>query len=104
MSEMERSKVLTNRLSTRIVNEDEEWVATLDETVSSADARSGHLPRKGYKAVTCLHDFKFLSTEKRVYALSKHGLRQTRHVRVRPGVGWCIVARVPCTGCHVVGN
>jgi hypothetical protein len=50
-----------NRLSARIVNEDEEWVATFDETVSSADARSGHLPRKRYKAVTCLHNFKFAS-------------------------------------------
>jgi hypothetical protein len=63
MSEMERNEVLTNRLSTRIVNKDEEWVATLDETVSSADARSGRLPRKGCKAVTCLQDFKFLSIE-----------------------------------------
>jgi hypothetical protein len=57
MSEMERNEVLTNRLSARIVNEDEEWVTTFDETISSADARSGHLPRKRYKAVTCLHDF-----------------------------------------------
>jgi hypothetical protein len=43
------------------VNEDEEWVATFDETVSSADARSDRLPRKRYKAVACLHDFEFLS-------------------------------------------
>jgi len=60
MSEMEKNEVLTNRLSTRIVNEDEEWVATFDETVSSADARSDHLPRKRDIAVTCLYDFKFL--------------------------------------------
>jgi hypothetical protein len=45
------------------VDEDEEWVATFDETVSSADARSSHFPRKRYIAVTCLHDFKFLSIE-----------------------------------------
>ena len=54
---------MTSRLSARIVNEDEVWVATLDETVSSADTRSGRLPRKRYKAVTCLYDFKFLSIE-----------------------------------------
>ena len=45
------------------MNEDKEWGATFDGTVSSADARSGHFPRKRYKAVRCLQDFKFLSIE-----------------------------------------
>lgn len=57
---MERNGVLTNRLSARIVNEDEEWVTTFNETISSANARSAHLPRERYEAVTCLNDFKFL--------------------------------------------
>ena len=45
------------------MNEDDEWVATFDETVSSADMQSRHFPRKRYKAVRCLQDFKFLSIE-----------------------------------------
>ena len=85
------------------MDEDEEWVAPFDETVPSADARSDHLPREGYKAVTRLYDFKFLSIE-RVYATCKLGLWQTSHVRVRPGEGCCIVAHGPYTGCRLVGN
>jgi hypothetical protein len=33
-----KGKGLTNRLPARIVNEDEKWVATFDETVPPADA------------------------------------------------------------------
>jgi hypothetical protein len=109
MSEMEarkkreRERRLTNRLSTRVVNEDEERVATFDETVPSADARRGHLTRERYKAVTCLNDFKFLSI-KYVYRINKHRRWQTSHVRVRSGEGWCIVVHVPYTGRHLSGN
>jgi hypothetical protein len=94
---------LTHRLSARIVDEDEKWVATFDETVPPADARSGHLPRERHKSVTCLDDFKFLSIE-RVYAICKLGRWKTSHVRVRPGGGLCIVARAPYIGCHLVEN
>lgn len=38
-------------------------MATLGETVSSADTRSDHLPRKGHITVTRLYDFEFLSIE-----------------------------------------
>src|SRR6267154_501119 len=86
MREMERNEVLTNRLSARIVNEDEEWVATLDETVSSADARSGHLPRKRYEAVTCLHDFKFLSIEN--VCMRYTNTDGDKHVTYASGLEW----------------
>jgi hypothetical protein len=42
------------------VDEDEEWVAPLQETVPPADARSDHLPCERYKAVTRLEDLEFL--------------------------------------------
>ena len=45
------------------MNEDDEWVATFDETVSFADAHSRHFPRKRYKAVRYLQDFKIPSIE-----------------------------------------
>ena len=100
---MRKKGKLTHRLSARIVNEDEKWVAAFDETVPPADARSGHLPRQRHKAVTCLDDFKFLSIE-RAYVICKLGRWKTSHVRVRPGEGWRIVARAPYTGCHLMEN
>jgi hypothetical protein len=65
------------------VNEDEEWVTTFDETVSSADARSGHLSRKRYIAMTRLHDFEFLSIES-VCTNTDGG----KHVTYTSGLEW----------------
>ena len=79
-------------------------MAAFDETVPPADARGGHLPRERYKAVTCFDDFKFLSKERMCMRCANSDCGQTSHVRVRPGEGWCIVARAPYTGCRLVGN
>ena len=69
------------------MDEDEEWVAPLQETVPPADARGEHLPRERYKAVACFDDFKFLLIGRGAWVRDINSEGGNCHVRVRPEGG-----------------